>query len=157
MFLFSLEKFPEVEFLDYMVVLSLIFWGVFRLSATVAVPIYIPINCARGFTFLHVLTVCVCDFLLSRVQLFAALWTVAARLLCPWDSPGKITAAGYHALLLGIFLKQESNLCLLCLLPCRWNSYTLSYQGSQFQVNKWNLGLRKLGKEQTEPRVSRRK
>ena len=27
--------------------------------------------------------------LLSRVWLFAALWTVARRLLCPWDFPGK--------------------------------------------------------------------
>ena len=25
----------------------------------------------------------------SGVQLFVILWTVAARLLCPWDSPGK--------------------------------------------------------------------
>ena len=40
---------------------------------------------------------CVCVFVcecvrmhaLSRVQLFVTQWTVAARLLCPWDSPGK--------------------------------------------------------------------
>ena len=38
------------------------------------------------------------------------------RLLCPWDSPGKNTAVGYHFLLQGIFLTQGSNLCLLCLL-----------------------------------------
>ena len=25
----------------------------------------------------------------SHVQLFAALWTIAHRFLCPWDSPGK--------------------------------------------------------------------
>jgi len=112
MFVFSLEKFPEVEFLDYMVVLFLIFWEIFRLSSIVVVPIYIPINCAWGFTFFHILTVCVCAFSLSRVQLFATLWTIAARLLCPWDSPGKNTGVGYHALL-GIFLTQESNLCLL--------------------------------------------
>ena len=36
-----------------------------------------------------------------------------ARLLCPWDSPGKKTGVGCHALLQGIFLTQESNLCLL--------------------------------------------
>ena len=28
-------------------------------------------------------------------------WTVAARLLCPWDSPGKSTGVGCHALLWG--------------------------------------------------------
>ena len=38
-----------------------------------------------------------------------------AMLLCPWDSPGKNTRVGFHALLQGIFLTQGSNLCL-CLL-----------------------------------------
>ena len=44
--------------------------------------------------------------MLSRVQLFATPWTVAARLLCPWDSPGKNTAVGGHFLLQGIFPTQ---------------------------------------------------
>ena len=38
-----------------------------------------------------------------------------ARLLCPWDSPGKNTGVGYHALLQGTFPTQGSNLHLLCL------------------------------------------
>ena len=38
------------------------------------------------------------------------------RLLCPWDSPGKNTGMGSHLLLQGIFLTQESNPHLLCLL-----------------------------------------
>ena len=33
----------------------------------------------------------------SRVQLCAALWTAAARLLCQWNSPGKKTGVGCHA------------------------------------------------------------
>ena len=36
-----------------------------------------------------------------------------ARLLCPWDFPGKNTGVGWHALLQGIFLTQGSNLDLL--------------------------------------------
>ena len=36
-----------------------------------------------------------------------------ARLLCPWNSPGKNTEVGSHALLHGIFLIQESNLGFL--------------------------------------------
>ena len=32
-------------------------------------------------------------------------------LLCPWDSPGKNTEVGCHALLQGIFPTQGSNLC----------------------------------------------
>ena len=47
----------------------------------------------------------------SCVQFFVTLWT--ARLLCPWDSPGKNTGVGCHALLQGIFLTQRSNSCLL--------------------------------------------
>ena len=41
----------------------------------------------------------------SHVRLRVTLWT--ARLLCPWDSPGKNTGMGCHALLQGIFLTQE--------------------------------------------------
>ena len=37
-------------------------------------------------------------------------------ILCPWDSPGKNTGVGSHTLLQGIFLTQEWNLLLLCLL-----------------------------------------
>ena len=40
----------------------------------------------------------------SRVRLFETPWAVAARLLCPWDSPGKNTGVGCHFLLQGIFL-----------------------------------------------------
>ena len=40
----------------------------------------------------------------------------AARLLCLWDSPGKNTGVGCHALLQGIFPIQELNLWLLRLL-----------------------------------------
>ena len=39
----------------------------------------------------------------SHVRLFVILWTVDARLFCPWDSPGKNTGVGCHALLQGIF------------------------------------------------------
>ena len=36
-------------------------------------------------------------------------WT-PARLLCPWDSPGKNTGVGCHFFLQEIFLTQELNL-----------------------------------------------
>ena len=47
-------------------------------------------------------------------------WTVATRLLCPWDFPGKNTGVGCHALLQMIFQTQGSNKHLL---PCRWLLY----------------------------------
>ena len=40
---------------------------------------------------------------------------------CPWDSPGKNTEVGCHALLQGIFPTQEWNPCLL---HCRQILYT---------------------------------
>ena len=44
-----------------------------------------------------------------------------ARLLSPWDSPGKNTGEGCHFLLQGIFLAQDSNSCLL---HGRWILYS---------------------------------
>ena len=50
-----------------------------------------------------------------------------ARLLCPWNSPGKNTGVGSHSLLQGIFPTQGSN----SILPhCRQILYHLNYQGN---------------------------
>ena len=49
---------------------------------------------------------------LSPVQIFAAPWTVA-RLLSPWDFPGKNAGVGCHFLLQGILPPQGSNPHLL--------------------------------------------
>ena len=52
-------------------------------------------------------------------SLVASLWLHElwpARLLCPWDSPGKNTGVGCHFLLQEIFLTQELNPHLLHLL-----------------------------------------
>ena len=71
-----------------------------------------------------------CMFVLSALVVsnslrHCGLWP--ARLLCPWDSPGKNTGVGCHALLQGIFLTQESNPGLL---HYRDILYGLSYEGS---------------------------
>ena len=50
-----------------------------------------------------------------------------ARILCPWNSPGKNIGVGCHSLLQGIFRTQGSNLGLL---HCRQILYHLSHQGS---------------------------
>ena len=49
-----------------------------------------------------------------------------ARLLCPWDSPGKNTGVGCHFLLQGIFLTQGLNLNLLHLLHWQVGSLPLA-------------------------------
>ena len=51
------------------------------------------------------------------------------RLLCPWDSPGKNTGRGCHALLQGIFLTQGLNPHLLCLTLWRMGSLPLAPPG----------------------------
>ena len=52
------------------------------------------------------------------------------RLLCPWDSPGKNTGVGCHALQ-GIFPTQGLNQGLL---HCWWIFYNLSHQGSPLYI-----------------------
>ena len=63
---------------------------------------------------------------------FTTPWTVVPRLLCPWDSPGKDTGVGCHALIQGVFLTQESNRGLL---HCRRILYQLGYRGSPKSVH----------------------
>ena len=50
-----------------------------------------------------------------------------ARLLCPWDSPGKNTGVGSRSLLQDIFPNHGSNPGLP---HCRWILYGLSHRGS---------------------------
>ena len=65
-----------------------------------------------------------------------------ARLLCPWDSPGKSIGVGSHSLPQGIFLTQRLNLALQ---HCRQIVYCLSHQGSPNQlyvyIDPLSLGL----------------
>ena len=64
---------------------------------------------------------------------FNSLWPHGlqpARLLCPWDSPGKNTAVGCHFLLQGIFSNQGSNPHLLHLLHWQADHLQLSHLGS---------------------------
>ena len=63
--------------------------------------------------------------LLSHVQLFVTPWTVAPRLLCLWDSPGKNTGVGCHFLLQGIFLAQE------------WNPHLLHWRVDSLLLSHW--------------------
>ena len=57
----------------------------------------------------------------SIAQSCPTLWFI-----CPWDSPGKNTRVGCHALLQGIFPTQGSNLCLLhpciCITSAPWEA-----------------------------------
>ena len=84
----------------------------------------------------------------SHSPLLGTPWTVAARVLCPWDSPGKNTGVGSHAFLQGIFPTQGSNPCILCLL--HWQacslplaphrSFPAGWDGKESAYNAGELG-----------------
>ena len=65
--------------------------------------------------------------MLSCVQLFATLWTVAHQAR---DFPGKNTRVSCHFLLQGLFPTQKSNLHLLCLQHWQADSLPLSHLGT---------------------------
>ena len=69
----------------------------------------------------------------SHVLPLVTLWIVAHQALCPWDSPGKNTGMGWHALLQGIFSTQGLNPGLL---HCRRILYQLSHHGSPW-ILEW--------------------
>ena len=79
---------------------------------------------------------------LSHVQLFANPWTVAYRLLRPWDFPGKNTGVSCHFLLQEIFPIQGLNLGLP---HCRQMLYHMSHQGSQRKLSAEELMLLNCG------------
>ena len=65
----------------------------------------------------------------SCLTLCEAPWTVAPRLLCPWDSPGRNTGVGCHFLLQGIFPTQRWNPHVLCILHWQAGSLPLAPPG----------------------------
>ena len=71
---------------------------------------------------------CLCALVTQSCPTLCDPWTVATRLLCPWDSPGKSTGVGCHSLLQGIFPSQGSNLGLP---HCRQILYCLRVRGDE--------------------------
>ena len=80
-----------------------------------------------------------CTCMLKSLQSCLTLWDpldcspLGTTLDCLWDSPGKNTGVGCHALLQGIFPTQRSNLCLLI---CRQILYHWCHLGSPLQLIK---------------------
>ena len=73
-----------------------------------------------------------------------------ARLLCPWDSPGKNTGVGCHAFLQGIFLTQGLNPHLLFpalaggffTSSATWEAHKYSINSPKLEVNTEKNGWR---------------
>ena len=68
-------------------------------------------------------------------------WPQLSRLLCPWDSPGKNTGVGCHALFQGIFLTQGPNPCLLHLLPWQAGYLLLTPPGKPKLKHTWGYWI----------------
>ena len=66
-FSFSLNKCLDVELLDYMVVLFLVFLRTSILFSIVAASIYVPTNSAQGLPFLHILAGLSLIFLITSI------------------------------------------------------------------------------------------
>ena len=73
-----------------------------------------------------------------RVKWWKCVSRILARLFCPWDSPGKNTREGRHALLQGVFLTQGLNPCLMSATSAggffttsaTWGALLIGYTGS---------------------------
>ena len=69
--------YPEVELLDHMVILFLIFWGITKRFSLAAVLFYIPTPSAQGFQFLYIFAN-ICYFLF----LFLSFFLTVVILMC---------------------------------------------------------------------------
>ena len=88
-----------------------------------------------------------------RVQLFATQWTIAHH-YCPWNSPGKNTEVGCHALFQGIFLIQGLNLHLICLLHWQAGSSLVVPPGKPHSCAYIYIFLYNLTKDNQKRQVS---
>ena len=77
-----------------------------------------------------------CAKLLSSVQLFATLWTVACQAPLSMDFPGKKTGVAGHALLQGIFPTWGSNMQLLRIMHYQVGSLPLAPPGNPQTASK---------------------
>ena len=104
---------------------------------------YFPVCSHYGNPLYLFCTIVSCLVCVSRSVMSNSLWPHGlqpARLLCPWDSPGKNTGVGCHSLLQGILLTQGSNPSLLL---CRQIFYHLSHQGSPLVILKYTATARR--------------
>ena len=115
-------------------------------------PPVVPRDCPHSTlsSLLHWLSQCVHPHEVASV-VFSSLRPYGlcpARLLCPWDSPGKNNGEGCHALLQGIFLTQRLNMHRLHLLHWRVNSLPLAPTGKPTSLTRFIPSLSHFSKWQ---------
>ena len=77
--------------------------------------VYFELNLLMSTILSLIYVVCVCAQ--SCPTLCHPQGLKPAKLLCPWNLPGKNTGVGCHFLLQGVFLTQGLNPCLLLTSP----------------------------------------
>ena len=107
-----------------------IFSGKLRLGSTFVICLY---SCFLTMKYWVLLSTSVC----LVTKLYTSLcdpidW--GTQHLCPWDFPSKNTGVGCYFHLKGVFLTQELNSHLLCLLHWQVGSLPLSHLGSPLET-----------------------
>ena len=109
-------------------------WGHFPLPGSIQYQRFLLLQKRKHFKLFEPLYMCVfmdgCSILSDFLRPHGR---QPARLLSPWDFPGKNTGVGCYALFQGIVLTQGSNPGLL---RCRQILYLLSHQGSPSATTK---------------------
>ena len=98
----------------------------------------------HNLSILHFTSICCCLIAKSCPCLLRIHELLPARLLCPWNFPGKNTGVGCHFLLQGVFPTQGLNPCLV-----HWQadslplsspaSFCLMYFGTLFSLQIYNF------------------
>ena len=79
--LFTLNKYPEVQLLDLMEVLFLIFKGSSISFSIIALPIYITTSGAKGYSFLHILANMLFISILTSVRCYLIVFLICSSLM----------------------------------------------------------------------------
>ena len=90
---------------------------------------WFPRKAEQGSPCMKFLSLCVCSCVLSHVQLFATLWTVARQALLSRRFSRQGYWSGCHFFHQGMFPTQGLNLCLLCLLHWQAGCLRIALRG----------------------------